>query len=298
MKRFLRNKKGGVSVAIAILMSTIILFSVVANVFIWEMALREEDIKRGKEELEIQHIYMNDNDFCIEIQNVGSITTHLVGLWINETRYSIDYYLNAEDKETIIETLSLDPESTLEVTIVTEKGNLVSETYSPEPTAEVKDSGVFKINWFYCKYTSLDNPTPIDAIFISKRADYVAFYLEVINNWIYPCTIREESFLTLVVAGLEPNLYIVRNATYDGTPELTIYENSNPLVIEPQESVVLVFASKYISSSKWKWKTTFPSMWGTSGTEGAGIQISIFFEINEDVYGQTISTHAIIVYKP
>jgi len=298
MRSLLGNRKGGVSVAIAILMSMLVLFSVVTNVFVWERALREEDIKKGKEELEIQRIYMNDNGLCVEIQNTGSITTHLVALWINETRYSIDYYLNPEDEETIVKTLSLNPESALEVTVVTERGNVVTGTYSPEPTAEVKESGVFKINWFYCKYTSLDNPTPVDAIFISKHADYVAFYLEVINNWIHPCTIREESFLTLVVEGTEPNFYIVRNATYDGTPQLIRYENSNPLVVEPQESVVLVFASKYISGTTWKWKTTFPSSWGTIGTEGAGIQISIFFEINGDVYGQTISTQAIVVYKP
>jgi hypothetical protein len=299
LTKLVHNSRGGVAVPIAVVMSMVIIFSLVTNIFVWEAALREEDIKRSQEKLEIQKIYMSSNTTHLEIKNLGSVTTHIVALWLNDTRYSKSLHLNVGDIKILNHTY-IDRESTFDVTVVTERGLPVTKTYSPEPTPDVREGGVFKIDWFYSKYTSQQNPSETDAVLINKREDYVAFYLKVTNSWIYNCTIKPESFLTLVIFGTEPNFFVVKDVSYSGSPTL---ESFDPTVIQPEESVVLNFAAKYIGSNQWNWKEDFSSLniaggidsWNTFYTEGAGIQISLFFEMNAKTYGQTISSQSTIL---
>lgn len=301
--KFLRklrlNNRGGVAVPIAVIMSMIIIFSMVTNIFVWESALREEDIRRNQEKLEIQKIYMSGNATHFRIKNLGSVTTQLVALWLNNTRYTKSLHLNAGDVKILNHTY-VEPDTTFKVTIITERGLAVTTTYSPEPTPDVKEGGVFRIDWFYSQYTSQQNPSESDAVMISKREDYVAFYLKVTNNWIYNCTLKAESFLTLVIFGTEPCFFVVKDVSYGGSP---ILESFEPIVMHPEESVVVKFASKNIGSNEWNWKNDFSSLnigggidgGGTFYTEGAGIQISLFFEMNGKTYGQTISSQATIL---
>jgi hypothetical protein len=301
--KFLRklrcNKRGGVAVPIAVIMSMIIVFSMVTNIFVWELALREEDIKRNREKLEIQKIYMSGSETHLRIKNIGSVTSQIVALWLNNTRYTKNLHLNAGEIKILNHTY-IDQSTTFDVTVITERGLAVTKTYSPEPTPDVQEGGVFSIDWFYSQYTSQQNPTETDATVINKREDYVAFYLKVTNNWIYNCTLKAESFLTLVIYGTEPTFFVVKDVSYSGSPTL---QNFEPIVTPPEGSAVVKFAAQYIGSNNWNWENDFSSLnvgggidgGGTFYTEGAGIQISLFFDMNGETYGQTISSQATIL---
>ena len=301
--KFLRklglNNRGGVAVPIAVIMSMIIIFSMITNNFVWESELREEDIRRNQEKLEIQKIYMSGSATHFRIKNLGSVTTQIVALWLNNTRYAKSLHLNPGDVKILNHTY-VDQETTFDVVIITERGIAVTTTYSPEPTPDVKEGGVFSIDWFYSKYTSQQNPSESDAVMISKREDYVAFYLKVTNNWIYNCTIKPETFLTLVIYGTEPTFFVVKDVSYSGSPTL---QNFEPIVTPPEGSAVVKFAAQYIGSNNWNWENDFSSLnirggidgGGTFYTEGAGIQISLFFDMNGETYGQTISSQATIL---
>jgi hypothetical protein len=242
---------------------------------------------------------MGSNATHFRIKNLGSVTSQIVALWLNNTRYAKSLHLNPGDVKLLNHTY-VDQEATFDVVLITERGLAVTKNYSPEPTPDVKEGGVFRIDWFYSKYTSQQNPSESDATIINKREDYVAFYLKVTNNWIYNCTIKPESFLTLVIYGTEPTFFVVKDVSYSGSPTLQSFE---PIVSPPEGSVVLKFASKYIGSNQWNWKSDFSSLnigggidgGGTFYTEGAGIQISLFFDMNGETYGQTISSQATIL---
>ena len=62
------DNRGGVAVPIAVIMGMVILFSMVTNIFVWESALREEDIRRNQENLEIQKIYMGSKKPCNDLK--------------------------------------------------------------------------------------------------------------------------------------------------------------------------------------------------------------------------------------
>jgi hypothetical protein len=98
----------------------------------------------------------------------------------------------------------------------------------------------------------------------------------------------------------EPNFYIVKNVTYNGTPIIAAYNDSSPLIVLPNQSQVLMFASESEGIPDWRWGQGYPFGSETT-TQGSDIQICLFYEIYEDeeyiptgkYYGQTISTHAV-----
>jgi len=101
---------------------------------------------------------------------------------------------------------------------------------SPFYNPSVGDLGVFRIQWFFSRYTSLQHPPdsegqPINtAVSINKTDDYVAFYVNVTNVWNLPCSIAGASFLGLPSiappqGGGEPNFFIVKGVNYAGTPQ-------------------------------------------------------------------------------
>jgi hypothetical protein len=208
------------------------------------------------------------------------------------------------------------------VTVFTDRGNLGYKKYSyylsPFYDPQVGELGVFRISWFYSKFTSLqhppdDNGQPVhDAGQINKTDDYVAFYVNITNVWDRPCAIEVDSFVGLPTiappqGGGAPNFFIVKNVSYNGTPSIIFDPVFTPVIVDSQDSVRLVFASLGSSLDErddWRWGNGYP--FGTeTKTEGSDIQVSLFFEAYKLVngtyipsgrhYGQTISTQATVL---
>lgn len=319
-KKFIRNQNGGAVVAISLLMALVVLSAFVQNIIIWGQALAAEENDRVNEQIDIEAIYFVEEQLNVDIRNTGEVAVHLVALWINDTRYEIDYHLNIEESTIGIgNDLILTPipqASKLQiVTVYTERGNFDTDVYALETTGgdpmDVGAAGVFKIDWFYNEYSSIGTGgVQSDTGVIWKNDTYVAFYVNITNKWQHNCTILPISFLTLtslstIGAHEEPNFFIVNNVSYGGSPVLTPYNNVDDVfTVYPNSSKILVFAA-YTTENDWKYGGTLDDWrWGTqcptyqSGSEGAGIQISLFYYSSNDpekIFGQTISTQAIIL---
>jgi hypothetical protein len=299
-KRLQRSRKAGVSVVIATIMAMAILGLAVTQIFIYERTLVLEEQDRLAEKFTINKIYISNNVTHFEVSNIGTVTIHLVALWINNTRYNINYRLNPAEPLTLEENLTgLTENSIFDVVIVTERGLAVASKYSPEPSSEVQASGVFKINWFYFQYTSLQHPTKGEAMVIPSTDDYVAIYMKVVNNWIYPANITVETLVTWVVPYIEVPMYVVKSVSY---PSHTITKYTSEITINPQEEVELVFASASKGSSSWVWGTTIPNNLINSNPDHiAYLQLTLFYElikspINIEKHGQVLSAQG--VYYP
>jgi hypothetical protein len=345
MKSLIRDRKGGASVAIAVIMAMIIAVSFVNQILIWGQILNSEDRDRINETLSIESIEFDglSGKLKILVKNTGSVTAHVVALYIEPTkpaktpvRYGItdgiNFYLDPEDVKDIVPgDLTFSPEvvwtDEFIATVVTERGNSDSETYLYEPSSpimrEVGELGVFRIDWFYSKYSSLQYPPePIDvdpedaeledAVLIYKGDDFVGFYVEIKNVWDRPCKILNDSFLSLnavqTAPNVNPNFYIVQLISYDVDPgdEPVLVEYNDPFVIMPDEKKLLKFASIVVGSTEWAWEYNYP-FGPTTKTEASGITISLFYTVYKKVgpifvetdqkYGQTISTQAIVLER-
>jgi hypothetical protein len=324
LRRLRTNQRGGgAAVAVALIMSMILVVALVQNVYIWGQTLTAEEMDRVNETIIINEIYtINSSTLVVEVKNIGSVDAHLIAVWIepveapNATqRLTINEYVSIERTKNIILTTSQLNDTNFSedhlYTVVTERGNFASRTF-PQTTSytlpEIYYLGVFGVDWFYCKYSSEQNPPNgsllSDAAYIFKSDDYVAFYLNVTNFWDFPCAITSDSFLALTTVAPpqgEPIFHVVQNVTYDGTPTITMYDDSTPYILGPNESQILTFASESQEESAWQWGKGYPFGSETT-TDGSDIQICLFYEVYEDevtptgqYYGQTISTHAVIL---
>jgi len=306
-RKIKQNKKGSTALAIAVVMAMAIVIPIITNIVYWEQALAAEDRNLLNEQIKIVFVgFGTEAELHIHVKNVGTLTAHLVSIWINHTRYPIDRYLKVGEVITDLgKEYQLDPSfdpryDVFPVSVFTERGSSDTTMYrlithtGEAGSWDVSEYGVFKINWFYCKYSSLEtNGTQSDAIVLDKDNKYVSFYLEITNNWVYDCKLLNTSFLTLTSISLsgnaEPLWFIVNNVTYDATQIINSFQE---VILKPLESLTVVFAADNVGGTIWKWGKTSPFL---PGTEGSGLQISLFYKALGFTYGQTISTQAIVL---
>jgi hypothetical protein len=157
LSNFKKDRKGGASVAIAVMMAMIIAVSFIQNILIWGQVVASEDKERFDETIEISQIYFVYNgtgseiDIVVIVENTGSVTAHIVALYIepfdpafDTVRYGvedgIDFYLDpAATKdvlpaETFINIMDpkMDPYDDFIVSVHTERGNSISKPYRLE----------------------------------------------------------------------------------------------------------------------------------------------------------------------
>jgi hypothetical protein len=344
---FTQDQRGGVSVAIALLLVLSVVVSLVQNVYMWNQHVSAEDRDRLKESITIDNVYFDVNmDLVVNVRNTGSVDTHLVAVWlesltvINETlRVGADAYLDVDQvHDLIIDQTELSASSKITgdfiVSVFTERGNIVATAYTfvaPSPVGNITQPlghlGVFRVNWFYCRFSSAQNlPDPIegpvvDVMNMSKSDDYVAFYLKVKNAWDHPCAIKADSFLGLTSIAPpqgsgEPSFFLVDAVTYplNDDPTISPYDAGiNPIILYPNQTRILIFACEspdgqggHPENEAWRWGSGYPFGPETK-TEGSGIQASIFFEVydfdseteqwvsSNKNFGQTISTQAMLL---
>ena len=322
-RRFRTNQRGaGAAVAVALIMSMILVVALVQNVYIWGQTLTTEEADRAHESIIIPDIYTIDSStLVLVVKNTGSVDARLVGVWVeplvapNATqRLTINQYVSIEQmKDIILSATQLNGTNFAEdhlYTVITERGNFAARI-NPNPDSftlpDLYYLGVFGVDWFYCKYSSQQNPPNgsilADATYIYKSDDYVAFYLNLTNSWEYPCALTADSFLALTTVAPpvgEPIFHIVQHVSYDATPTIIAYDDSTPYIIGANESRVLIFASKVKEGVCWQWGKGYPFGSETT-TDGSDIQICLFYEVYEkdgitptgQYYGQTISSHAV-----
>ena len=337
-----RSRRGGISTGVAVLLAMIVMVSLVQNIYIRNKYVTDQDRERLQEYFAIEQIYFDVNEnLVISVRNTGSVDTQLVAVWIertispNETqRFTVDKFVASDQtQEVLIDHAMLNDlvsfTDDFSVTVFAERGNLVAETYTftePSPVGQSNPPlghlGIFRVNWFYCRYSSLEVlPHPVygpiaEAMYMNKSEDFVAFYIQLKNAWDRPCKVKADSFLAFTSIAPpqgvgEPNFFLVQEVDYSDPnedPQITPYdEEINPIILYPNQTRMLVFAAEGTDvSDTWRWGTSYPFGPETK-SEGSGIQATVFFEIYEydadaegwapsgKYAGQTISTQALIL---
>jgi len=277
------------------------------------------DLKRKQEKLEFVSVTTTDEDkLNITVENTGPYQTHLIWLGVfDETsspttqNYSqLNRYINPVETETGIGSTEMDDEIVeghqYTIQLITDLGNIVVYSYPPEEEEEEswvpppEYFGVFSLDWFYFEYTSSLHPEPIHAGNISKRDEsYVAFHIRVANNWNQSVTILGRSMMRFMVevhGQAEPVFYIVKSVRYNGSPQISAYNDADPITVEPQESENLTFAAMEAYSNGWKWvsgRTVFP----VETPETAIVMIGLVFTIggSPEVQAQSLPFRAIFL---
>jgi hypothetical protein len=316
LRKITQSRRGGVSIAVAVLMAMIVLVSIVQNVLIRNQYVTDEDRERLQESLMIEQIFFDvDENLVISVRNMGAVNTQLIAVWVdptssaNETmRFTVSTLVGIDQLQDVVLNSNLlnaliSMTDEFIVTVFTERGTAEAETYAfiePSPVGHsippLGHLGIFRVNWFYCRYSSSQVPPhPTDgpvaeATQINKSEDYVAFYIRMKNAWDHPCRIISESFLALTSiappqgAG-EPNFFIVQEVDYSNhtlDPQIMPYDDEvNPIILYPNQTRTLIFATKGIDKADtWRWDDGYPFGPETK-TEGSGIQATAFFEIYE-----------------
>lgn len=332
LKRLYRSRKGGASVAIAVIMAMIVASYFIQNIMVWGGTMSSVDRDRLNEKIEITKISFRSGPvLAVQVQNTGTVIAHIVRLYLEpatsnpiikqiSSAEKLPSYLDVQELDTI-ETSDLtddynDESDDFVVTVVTERGNFASKTHQFEPILpdinQVGQWGVFKINWFYSKYSSsMSPPSPLavpkadgsdpilsDAILIYQNDKYVAFYVKVVNDFGEEATIKSQSLLTLTSlkkssGQVLANFFIVKALDYTPVaPTITPYNND--YTVQPGDTQTLIFAASAASVNTWLWGSTTKIFGTETVTQGSGIQISLFYELGGVAYGQTISTQAVI----
>ena len=124
--RRLRRDRRGISNIIVVVLSLVIILAIVSNVVLWNYEMNQLDWEKMRENVIITNVErLTGSQFTF--QNDGSLTAHLVSLWIiNSTdhqRYNINVFINsAETKTYLRDDISL-PTGNYTVKVVTERGN-------------------------------------------------------------------------------------------------------------------------------------------------------------------------------
>jgi len=265
------------------------------------------DWERQNEAVEIESVSVVDGKLNLTVRNEGSVTAHVVSLWITERpatlHKSFPISCTVRPGETVTNVgqeleVQLSPERTYEVKLVTERGNIAVATYSwlDEVPPSVQAFGVFSLDWFYFKYSSEQtNGIQVGASCINKSESYVAFYVKVINNYYEEITILSASMVMLMTADGNFPFYIVENVGYD-PQSIDPYNDGNPVTVEPQQTAVLTFAASESGEDEWAWAQSLPGI-GTGQDEGAIAMIALVFEVgdSEEVQAQTLPFQALVL---
>jgi hypothetical protein len=127
MKR-LRLDKRGISSVIVAMLSLVLVVIIVSNVILSSYQMNQFDWERTQENVEIVSLASTVVGTTFTLQNKGSVTAHLVSLWVDSTsihqRYDMNLYINAGDSANYtLSDISLIDNASI-VKIITERGTV------------------------------------------------------------------------------------------------------------------------------------------------------------------------------
>lgn len=125
--RRLKRDRRGISNIIVVVLSLVIILAIVSNVVLWNYEMNQVDWEKMRENVVITNAESVPYGSQFTFENDGSLTAHLVSLWIiNSTdhqHYNINVFINsAETKTYLLDDISL-PTGSYTVKVVTERGN-------------------------------------------------------------------------------------------------------------------------------------------------------------------------------
>ena len=128
MFRRLKRDRRGISNIIVVVLSLVIILAIVSNVVLWNYDMNQVDWEKIKENVTISNVENATIGSQYTFINDGSLTVHLVSLWITNStlhqHYNIEVFVNsAETKTYLREDLTL-PAGNYTVKVVTERGNM------------------------------------------------------------------------------------------------------------------------------------------------------------------------------
>lgn len=128
ISKLLRDKKRGISTVIVVMLSLVLIVTIVGNVILWSYQMNQVDWERIQEKIEILSIQETALGVLIGFENGGSITSHVVSIWINNStnhqRYETDLFIApGETTSKLFETIIL-PEGSFTIKASTKRGNL------------------------------------------------------------------------------------------------------------------------------------------------------------------------------
>ncbi len=124
----LRKNKSAISNVIVAMLSLILVTIVVSNVILWSYQMNEFDLQTQHEAVRITEVAPAENGTQFAFKNTGSVTAHIVALWVDNStqhqRYQMNLFINSGDTISYPASNVNLPEEPYTVKIVTERGNL------------------------------------------------------------------------------------------------------------------------------------------------------------------------------
>jgi len=303
----LRNRRGistilGVIIFVGLLFSTVVPMYLVMNQAdtiydqkMFEMKRLEDERSRESLVVDVSAMSQYSNILNINVSNECVLVVKIVRIWINDTYSTASAVLQSMSVLSMNLTVVPSLNCSYSIMVATERGNVFvadslfygEDGWVKEPPPEVQESGVFKLDWFYFKYTSYQKQSRTDANIIPKSSTYVAVYFKITNNWIYPMTIKAETFVTWVVPYVEVTMSIVDHVTY---PAKTITAYTNEKVVQPGQDAEIVFAATTRKGTSWVWGSSIPSNLITQNPGStAYVQLTLFYILLGKTYCQTMT---------
>ena len=110
------------------MLSLVLIVTIVGNVILWSYQMNQVDWERIQEKLEIVSIQETVLGVLIVFENGGSITSHVVSLWINNStshqRYEADLFIVPGETTSELFDSIIIPEGSYIIKASTERGNL------------------------------------------------------------------------------------------------------------------------------------------------------------------------------
>jgi hypothetical protein len=126
--RALRKNKSAISNVIVAMLSLILVTIVVSNVILWSYQMNQFDLQTEHEAVKITEVANATDGTQFDFENTGSVTAHIVALWIDNStqhqRYQMNLFINSGDTISYHASNINLPEEPYTVKIVTERGNL------------------------------------------------------------------------------------------------------------------------------------------------------------------------------
>jgi Na+-transporting NADH:ubiquinone oxidoreductase subunit NqrC len=127
--RLLRRQKRGISTVIVVMLSLVLLVIIVGNVVLWSYQMNQVDMDRMQENLTIANVTRADPaGISIEIKNTGSISVHIVAIWISNStvhqRFNADLFLNSGESASYVRENIPFPQDAFLAKVITERGSV------------------------------------------------------------------------------------------------------------------------------------------------------------------------------